>query len=1397
MTYLKETSIVDMIKEYNLDIVKVEVDAVQYKWIIYINGTVDFDEKFFKNVLLNRIKALKKIEIRSYGHNHMHIIDNHKDKMIQLIRSIHSNIFLPKNNWIIKLNRVIIPIMLKEDFLRIQESDIVIKLENLLREQTGCNFIVEFNYEEKEHAVKKEIEKEKSLTQQNLSLVEKKPNKIFGTEVILGKKIKEEGKSIISCFNDDSAIIEGFAFEINCRELRNNKILISFHISDYTSSVTVKIFIPKDKKQSLLQRLQDAHWLKIKGRIQYDTFAKENVMMADSIVEYPKEKRSDNALIKRIELHQHTQYSSMDCVAKIPKIIDKAVEFGHKAVVITDHGVLQGYPDAMEYSKNKDIKIIYGVEGYLVDDHKSSKWGNKEGTLDDTFIVFDIETTGLSCKNNEIIEIAAVKVRNHQIIETFTSFVKPKRSIPVRITEITGITNDMVQNENTIHKILPKFLNFCQDHFLVAHNARFDMSFLNNAANQLGLHREHSVIDTLALSRNAISDLTRHNLKALANYYKIKIEHHHRALDDAIATAKIFIQLLKACEEKGAHCVDDINEIFDNERAIQKMDTHHVIILVKNAIGLKNLYQLVSESHIKYFYKKPRIPKSALTKYREGLIIGSACENSEVYRSILNEIPEEDMHDIVQFYDYLEVQPLGNNQFMIDNHTVNGIDDLIRINKKIIELGDVHHKPVVATGDVHFVEKEDEYFRRILMHGQGYEDAEKQAPLYYRTTQEMLEEFYYLDPEKAEEIVIHNTNKIADEIKEVIPIPSGTFPPIIPGSDDEISKMVLSNAYKKYGNPLPQIVQERIDIELNSIIKNGYSVLYLVAHKLVNKSLEDGYLVGSRGSVGSSLVATFCNITEVNPLQPHYICSHCKNVEFFDSNDVGVGPDLPDKNCPVCNTKYDKDGFDIPFEVFLGFDGDKEPDIDLNFSGEYQIIAHKYTEELFGQGKVFRAGTISTIAERTAYGFVLNYLEERNKPFTSAEVSRLIKGCSGIKKTTGQHPGGIMVVPQDKEIFDFCPIQKPADDLDTEIVTTHFDYHSISGRLLKLDILGHDDPTVIRMLEDITGLDAKLIPLDDAETMSIFTNNEALKLQDKEIGTQIGTYGIPEFGTTFVREMLTTTNPTAFADLIRISGLSHGTDVWLNNAQTLIQQNIATIKDVICTRDDIMVYLLYMGLPAKNAFSIMEKVRKGKGLAESDIALMQENNVPQWYIDSCNKIKYMFPKAHAVAYVTMAFRIAFFKVYYPLAYYATYFTVRADDFDAHIAIQGKTVVRKKIVEIKEKGNNASAKEKSTLTVLELILEMLCRGFDFIPVQLMESHHNKFIIKGNRLLPPFNALEGIGDKASFSLYKSREYGGFLSLEDLQKRAKLSKTNIEILEKHGVINFLPQSNQISLF
>lgn len=1313
---------------------------------------------------------------------------------------------IPLSNWEIKENRLIIKTLSKIALERIKKRKIPEFIKDKISQSILFPLHIEIVHCQNEVSQDHYIDsKEKELisivntTINENSKTSYKKNAPNGrSDVLKGKTIRQEAVSISSLSLESGVVVlQGEVFSVDIRLINNNRGIITFYITDHTSSITIKLFERQDCIDSIKEALKENPFVRVKGEVQFDKYSRDLVVIASDIQNIPPMERKDLCESKRVELHVHTQFSAMDGVSKVEKIIAQAAKWGHSAIAITDHGVLQAFPDAMKAGKKNNIKIIYGVEGYLINDEESVIWGDYKANFDQSFVVFDIETTGLSPEKEKITEIGAVKIREGQVIECFSSLVNPACPIPNRISELTGITDDMVKDAPFIEEVLPKFINFIQDSILVAHNAKFDSAFIKNQAALMNIQIINPILDTLALSRMCLPHLKKHRLNDLAKHYNVKLRNHHRALEDAQATAEIFLKLMEYVRSKGAKTLEELNYIFKTRESIKKMETYHIIILVKNLIGLKNLYRLVSESHLEYFYKKPRIPKSLLKKYREGLIIGTACEAGELYKALLRNAEQAELENILLFYDYLEIQPIENNQFLIERGLVESREQLIQINKRIVSLGDQYNKPVVATCDVHFIEDHDEIYRRILMAGQGYQDADRQAPLYFRTTNEMLKEFEYLGQEKCKEVVIQNTNHIADQVEDILPVPNGTFPPQIDGAEDEIYTMTMERAHELYGKELPKIVKERIEKELNSIINNGYAVLYLIAHKLVKKSLEDGYLVGSRGSVGSSLVATLTNITEVNPLPPHYICPKCKNSEFFDSNIVGVGPDLPDAICPKCGTPYKKDGFDIPFEVFLGFEGDKEPDIDLNFSGEYQSIAHKYTEELFGKGQVFRAGTIGTIAEKTAYGFVKNYADDRNRVFHNAEINRLVRGCTGVKRTTGQHPGGIMVVPKDKDIYDFTPIQRPADDEGSDIITTHFDYHSLNGRLLKLDILGHDDPTVIRMLEDLTGIDATKINLDDKATLSLFTSTKALNIEPEDINSKVGTFGIPEFGTKFVRQMLEETKPSAFADLIRISGLSHGTDVWLNNAQELIRKEICSIKEVISTRDDIMVYLIYKGLEPKTAFQIMEKVRKGKGLSQEDQEEMRNKNVPSWYIDSCNKIKYMFPKAHAAAYVMMAFRIAYFKVHYPLAFYATYFTVRADDFDADLISKGKDSILRKIKEIEAKGNNATAKEKSQLTVLETSLEMYCRGYKILPVDLYRSHAKKFIIVDDALLAPLNSLQGLGTKAAYNIVKARNSSKFISKEDLRERSKISKNIVEILDKHGCLKDLPESNQLSLF
>jgi DNA polymerase-3 subunit alpha (Gram-positive type) len=1222
-------------------------------------------------------------------------------------------------------------------------------------------------------------------------------------EIILGKNFSNSSIMKMSEVTQESGKVAicGDVFNVSFREIRGNRYICIFDITDLTSSLTIKFFVQKDDYDLRSEQIKQGICLKVRGEAQFDKYSKELAIMAEDIIELEKDTKTDDAEVKRVELHLHTQMSAMDAVTPTVKLVERAAQWGHRAIAITDHGVVQSYPDAYSAGKKNNIKIIYGVECYLLDNEAPVVLRYEEGdgrhSLDGGFVVFDIETTGLYPAKDRITEIGAVKVENGRITDKFSTFVNPGIPIPQFITKLTGITDEMVADAPDISQTVDSFLEFVGSLPVVAHNASFDTGFIRHYALLYDKAFNNSVLDTLQLSRYLFPELKKHKLDVVAKHLGVKLENHHRAVNDAYATAEIFIRCLEIIKEKGAQTVDGIDRIFSGQFDFKKTDTYHAIVLVKNYTGLKNLYKIISESHLNYFYKKPRVPKSLLMKYREGLILGSACEAGELFRAIMNDKSNSEIEKIASFYDYLEIQPLGNNDFLVANGRVEDYEQLKELNKRIVMLGEKLKKPVVATCDVHFMEPEDEVYRRILMSGQGYQDADKQAPLYFRTTDEMLREFTYLDDEKAFEIVVTNTNMVADMIDDVIPIPLGTYPPKIDGAEQEIEKLAYENAYSVYGNPLPDIVSKRLKKELTSIIKNGFAVMYLIAQKLVKKSNDDGYIVGSRGSVGSSFAATMTGITEVNPLPPHYACKKCKHSEFITDGSVGSGFDLPQKSCPECGELMKGDGHDIPFETFLGFDGDKAPDIDLNFSGEYQAQAHKYTEVLFGKGHVFRAGTIASVADKTAYGFVKKYLDEKEMVATSAEINRLIKGCTGIKRTTGQHPGGIIVIPSDNEVYDFSPIQRPADDTGSEIITTHFDFHSLHDTILKLDILGHDDPTMIKMLCDLTGVDIFDVPVNDEKVMQLFLSTEPLGIEPKDINSKVGTFALPEFGTKFVRQMLLDTKPKTFSDLLQISGLSHGTDVWINNAQELVRNNICTISEVIGTRDNIMVYLMYKGLPPKISFKIMEDVRKGKGLKPEYEKEMKACAVPEWYIESCKKIKYMFPKAHAAAYVLNAMRIGWFKVYHPIAFYATYFTVRADEFDSGTMACGKDMAQRKTVELEKLGNNLTAKDKNVLTILEVVNEMYSRGFEFLKVDLYESDASKFIICEKGLRPPLNSLQGLGANAAKMIVEARAQGEFISVEDLKIRAKVSKTVIEILQQSGCLEGIPESSQMSLF
>ncbi len=1192
-------------------------------------------------------------------------------------------------------------------------------------------------------------------------------------------------------------VIAGEVFAMDTRETKTGKIILSFCITDLTSSYNCKMFLTQKKYADLKPNFKDGSYVKVSGNIEFDTYMHEMVLMVKNINHAIRQERMDHAAQKRVELHMHTQMSAMDGMTNVKTLVSTAAKWGHKAVAVTDHGNVQAFPDAALAAKGKDIKVIYGVECYLVSDSLQIVYNCKDKPLYGDYVVFDIETTGLSPVNDVITEIGAVKVQNGEVREVFQTFVNPGRPIPKHIVEITGITDEMVKDAPPASEVIKQFYDFVGDSVLVAHNATFDTGFIRAAAQAHGLGFDFCFLDTVELSRALIKDVKNHKLNTLAAHLGISLENHHRASDDATATAHIFIKFLKMLQALDITSVSQINTSLAGNVDVKNQRTHHAIILVKNYTGLRNLYHIISESHLNYFYKHPRVPKSLLEKYREGLILGSACESGELYSAIIDGKSYQEVMNIIKYYDYLEIQPLGNNQFLVDNGRVTSAEDLKQINKNIIAWGKKHNKLTVATCDVHFLNPEDEVFRCILMSGQGFSDADKQAPLYFRTTEEMLQEFSYLGDTLANEVVIQNPGKIADLCEDIIPVPDETAPPIIEGADEELRARTMGRAHELYGENIPKLVQDRIDIELSSIIDNGYAVLYITAQRLVQKSISDGYLVGSRGSVGSSFVAYLAGITEVNSLPAHYLCKSCKYIEFNKDPNYSCGFDLPEKTCPNCGEPLECNGHDIPFETFLGFGGGKEPDIDLNFSGDYQPTAHKYTEEIFGEGYVFRAGTIGTIAEKTAYGFVKKYYEARGQTVCNAEINRLVQGCTGVKRTTGQHPGGVMIVPRNRDIHEFTPVQYPADDKTGGIITTHFDYHSISGKLLKLDLLGHDDPTVIKMLEDLTHTNAREIPFADPDTMELFHSTKSLGVKPEDINSTVGTFAVPEFGTKFVRQMLVDTKPDTFAELVRISGLSHGTNVWLNNAQDIIRDGIATLNEAICTRDDIMLYLISKGVEALTSFKIMESVRKGKGLSPEWEETMRDNNVPEWYIDSCKKIKYMFPKAHAVAYVTMAYRIAWYKVHYPKEFYITYFTVRADEFDAEMMAQGRDVVLANIRAIEAKGNDATAKEKNVLTILEVCNEMYCRNLRFLPIHVYTSDAYRFMPAEDGIIPPLNAIQGLGTNAAFSILEEREKGEFSSIDDMQERAKVNKTVIETMKKYGCLSGIPQSSQMSFF
>ena len=1205
-------------------------------------------------------------------------------------------------------------------------------------------------------------------------------------------EIKGDAEKISSINGDmENVIVSGQVYSCTTKDIKNDKKLMEFVLSDDSGAIYCKKFLNQNDVV-----LSNGQYVKISGNAENDSYKHELVIMAKKIQEVVKIAKKDLSQEKMVELHVHTNMSQMDGLTSVKELMSRIKSYEHCAVAITDHAVVQAFPDVMEVANKQGVKPIYGCEFYVIEDTQEHIKVRKKAEFNAKYVVFDLETTGFSNRNDAITEIGAIKVENGEIVEEFSQLINPERPIPEKIQKLTGITNEMVLDKPTISEVLPKFLDFCKDSILVAHNSDFDTGFVREKASENNLLYDFDAIDTVILSRLLMPDLKNHKLNTIAKELNVSLENHHRAVDDATATAQIFLTFISKLK---AMDIDNFKEINEKINSIDtsKLRPSNVVILAKNQAGIKDLYKLVSLAHTKYLYSgTPTIPKSEIKNHRENLLVGSGFYESDVFSAILKNKPVNEIESIVDFYDYIEINPVTTMNSMINDESVRNVEEIKNINKTIYQIATKMGKTVIASSNSHYLDEDEKLFRKILKSSIKKRDESPENDLYLRTTDEMLEEFSYLGEEVARKIVVENTNAIANMIEEVIPVPDGTFPPVIEGSDEELRNMCYEKAKRIYSDNLPEIVEKRLDKELNSIINNGYAVMYIIAQKLVTKSLSDGYLVGSRGSVGSSLAAYMSDITEVNALPPHYICPKCKNSEFILDGSYPTGADMPDKDCPVCGERYHKDGFDIPFETFLGFEGDKEPDIDLNFAGEYQPNAHKYTQELFGEDYVYRAGTIGTVAEKTAYGFIKKYEELKSEKFSSAQIEVLQKKCTGIKRTTGQHPGGVMVVPDYKDIYDFSPIQYPANDKKSGTLTTHFDYHSISGRILKLDILGHDGPSIIRQLEEFTNTDATKIPLDDKLTMGLFANTDSLGCKLDEIDCLTGTLGIPEFGTKFVRQMLIDTKPGTLGELVRISGLSHGTNVWVNNAQDLVRGNVASLKEVICTRDDIMNYLILKGLKPKTSFKIMENVRKGKGLTEEYENDMKENKVPQWYIDSCKKIEYMFPKAHAAAYVMLSFRIAYYKIHYPEAFYATYFTTKVFDFDVNIISKGQDAILEKIREINSLGNDASVKEKGLLTVLEVAFEMCKRNIKLEKVDLYKSDAKKFkLSENNTIIPPFLAIPGLGDVVAEKIYQEARESEFISVEDLKERTGASKTVIEELTNSGCIDNLSNTNQLT--
>ncbi len=1396
-----------------INIEKIEFDSLAKTLILSLTVSEDYDKSdadFITYKISEHISNIK-IIIKHELNNRQQLNSEYIENLFKSYTSKYSILRSNQNDCCIKyskgqiileasnntianfINKKKIIACLKEDVLRDCGSEVDIKLD--LIKSIDVNEFLE------------EAEKqEQNLTKKILSSAPlkktKQKSKNTEEEFYIGKKIKDAPQKINTLNQDTHWItIEGTIFDIKDRKTAKGENIVSFYIYDDTGATTCKVFWSDDIYNRFKENVSENSNVLLSAKYYMDSFERRYVANIVSLTRSSKNKIIDNSIEKRIELRTHTLMSALDGFVSAPVLYDTLESWGHKAVAITDKDVVQGFPEAMHLSEAKNIKTIYGMDTTIVEDYLPILVNDSSPVEHKSYVVFDIETTGLSQHYDKITEIGAVKVVDGIIVDEFGELVNPKRHIPDKIVNLTGISNEMVADKPIIDEVLPIFLDFCKDSCLVAHNAEFDISFIVEAAYNLGIDFNYPYVDTLFLSRFLNPELRNHRLDTLARKYEVRLLNHHRAVDDATATAQVFIEMLNHIRSNNISLTSDINTEGTSWPKTATKESN-MLLLVKDIIGLKNLYKIVSYSNTKGLYKTPKLPRSILDKYREGLLVGSGNLHGDLYQGILNRKSDEKLEEIAKYFDFLEVLPLDNFEHLIQNpesrFAINSIDTIIEVNKKIVSLGEKLNIPVVATGDVHYLEENDFIYRDIIRTVQYNRAGDLSKKLFLKTTDEMLNQFSYLGREKAHEVVITNSNLIANEIENIRPIPKGKFPPRMEGSDEQLRDIAYNKAHLIYGEILPDIVKERLDKELNSIINNGYSLLYIVAMKLVLKSNEDGFLVGSRGSVGSSFVATMTGITEVNPLVAHYVCEGCQYSEFITDGSTDSGIDLPDKVCPSCGKPLLKDGHNIPFEVFLGFEGNKEPDIDLNFAGEYQPICHKYTEELFGSDNVFRAGTIGTIKENTAYGYIKKYFERLDRSIDPAEVARLQKGIVGVKRTTGQHPGGIIVVPSDKEIEDFTPISYPADDPESGVITTHFTFRSIEDTILKLDLLGHDVPSIIRMLTDLTGVDANNIPLSDTDTMRIFSSTESLGFKDESNNNSVGTLGIPEFGTGFVRQMLMETKPKTFGELVRISGLSHGTDVWLNNAQELIRQNQAVLNEVICTRDDIMTFLIQRGLEDNMAFNIMENVRKGRGLKPEHIEAMQKIELPNWYINSCQKIKYMFPKAHAVAYVLMSVRIAYFKVHYPQAFYATYFTTKINDFPGSLAIDGLESVQREMKRIKDLGYEASPKETNNYNVLEVVEEMYTRGFKMSEVNFKTSGATSFSVSDDGLIvPPFCALENVSEQCSVDIYEEVQKGPFISIEDFIERTRANKTAVESLRQNNVLDNLQETNQIDLF